>query len=177
MLSAPAGFLAFYLRRQKVWTAIVLVCVCALVAAPGSADLHVFFMTPPSYLLTVLFVLAEIVVFCLAFRDSARSRAVCLVLGLLTFVALFIYSSGLGASSNLYQLDSNQTWTVTADNPNACELTEPSGAITDWTVSMARAGSVTLHCVSDSGQKVDMLVTCAFNTQTNSMTLTFEELK
>ena len=115
LLTLPGGFLAWYVKKDNLLSAFILAAATGLLAIIAADFLSTCMRQFPKYLLSVIFIAAEIVVFILVLLKKNRNRVITAVITLAA-LALFIVSAGspFGAKSAVeyYPLDTEHTWQV-----------------------------------------------------------------
>lgn len=145
VLTFPGGMLA-YLMKRRDWLGAVVVavavaflgCLCAFHMAEAIGAF-------PRHLLTVVFCLAQMVVYPLVFLDDAKQRALSAVAAVAAVAVTFV---------------------LTASRSNECMMTIPAG---EWTVELSdpTAGEVVLD-------EESFTYTCTGTVHPNTITLTNE---
>lgn len=91
LLTLPGGFIAYYIQKQNVLSAIILGLGCAIQGLMGVSYAARMLANPPYHLLTVILCFGSIVVFALCIQKSAKNRIVTVVIAAAVTLSLVVY--------------------------------------------------------------------------------------
>lgn len=160
--SFVAGFLAYFLRKQKWYGFVIMFCIVLLISVLGFAYAQVVAMGGfPRHLLTVLFDIAAPIVLAFALREATWERIVCAIAAVAIVCAGFAW--GLLGSLDSYAsepLPQGTTWTGVSWNAGCVDDIQIEGDGDDQQISIhARSiGEGTIQVNDEKGETITFLV-------------------
>lgn len=160
VLCLPGGFVAWYVKKDYVLSALILSAATGLLGAEavyyGKSCVGAF----PKYLLTVIFcvVLALVLIFVLLKRKRNRVIALVLTLAVTVLFAVITLKQPSAEMIGYHYLGDDHTWTVTEYDGDIDKAYIDHG--TGVSASFSENGSGTLTVTNEDGEIIEFEVSC-----------------
>ena len=173
VLTFPAGIIAYFLRKQTWWGAALLAVTAAVCLIPA-ASYVVTVITEvsnglfPYHILSVVFCVVALVVYCIAFRKDMASRIVCLVATVALLVA-FGVATYEPFMQNSYGLpDATGEWSAEFDGAAFGEVSVDQEGNSLMLQTPANCpGEAYINCTNTDGTTVRYHIVSAYSEQTH----------
>lgn len=114
MLTFPGAMLAWFVKKDNIWSALLLSVATADAAVSFVQSLTTVLTDFPGELLRVIFTLAEMLLFLFVLLQNKRGRLVCGIITLAVIVATaFTRPHGAPMANCQYELDDTCAWEIT----------------------------------------------------------------
>ena len=161
VLTLPGGFIAWYVKKKNVLSALILSVACVFLAYHGVDYLRRMLYDFPHHLLTILFCFAVVVLFILVLLPRKRER---LIAGGVTLAATAVFAAivllGSPKSFAGYPIENAQDYTFTVENSKIVSV-EPTEDGIDITAK--GYGSTVITATAEDGTAVTYEVTVQRN--------------
>ena len=159
ILTFPGAILAWYVKKDNIWSALLMSVATADAAVSFVQSLTTVLTDFPGELIRVIFTLAEMLLFIFVLLQNKRGRLVCGIITLAVIVATaFTRPHGAPKANCQYELDDTCTW----------EITETEGYLgrvevvgNDLEVYADRFSAETVTLTNDRGETAVFYITYA----------------
>lgn len=168
LLTLPGGMIAWFVKKDNIMSALILS------VATGFLGLHfVEFLKPcidnfPKYVLSLIFIVAEIVVLILALLKNKKGRIITAVITVLATAVLlvFSFSPNVGAKSfcEYYPLESGHVWEISSQEGYLGETAVNKNVDNSVMICADEYGSETITLTNELGETLVLEVTYAKDT-------------
>lgn len=147
----PGAAVAYYVKKQNVWSGFIIGVANLLVLACGLDRINILLSDFPRYLLALIFCLACAIIYIIVLLEGKRNRLIAAAISVIVIaVLLFVKLAYTGACSVSYPITAEGNWRVleTSDGLDA----EIRGGYMD--ISSDKSGNYELIIVNESGEKL-----------------------
>lgn len=147
----PGSAIAYYVKKQNVWSGFIIGTANFLVLACGLDRINILLTDFPRYLLVMIFCLACVIIYIIVLLEGKRNRWIATVISIIVIgVLLFVKLVYVGACSLSYPITAEGNWKVleTSDGLDA----EIRDGYMD--ISCDKSGNYELIIVNESGEKL-----------------------
>lgn len=104
LLTFPAAFIAWFIKKDKWYSALILSGATVLLTLTGVVNINSFIETPPNHLISIIYCFAMSLIFIFAILKKKSTRAICLAI---TIIAALIYGILTVKTSRKYEVYNN----------------------------------------------------------------------
>jgi hypothetical protein len=104
LLTFPAAFIAWFIKKDKWYSALILSGATVLLTLTGIVNINSFIETPPNHLISIIYCFAMSLIFIFAILKKKSTRAICLAI---TVIAALIYGILTVKTSRPYEVYNN----------------------------------------------------------------------
>ena len=104
LLTFPAAFIAWFIKKDKWYSALILSGATVLLTLTGVAYINRFIETPPNHLVSIIYCFAMSLIFIIAILKKKSTRAICLAI---TIIAALIYGVLTMKAGRKYEVYNN----------------------------------------------------------------------
>lgn len=151
LLTIPMSYIAWYITKKNVVSAIILSLATSLLALTAIQHLLTMMASFPHYLLAFIFCLFWIIFLPLIFFKTKKNRIITYVITLVMGCGIFLYSFRNSASdysvNNIYEIQEKGNWSYSIDADNF-SLDENDGYV-EVSVTGKEDTTTYLRCTND----------------------------
>lgn len=147
----PGAAIAYYVKKQNVWSGFIIGVANILVLACGLDRINILLRDFPRYLVTMIFCLACAIIYIVVLLDGKRNRWIATAISIIVIVVLLYVKLVAGSACTIsYPITSKGNWEVLeiSDGLDA----EISDGYMD--ISCDKSGNYELIIVNESGEKM-----------------------
>lgn len=104
LLTFPAAFIAWFIKKDKWYSALILSGATVLLALTGVTYINGFIETPPNHLVSIIYCFAMSLIFIITILKKKSTRAICLAI---TIIATLIYGILTVTAGRKYEVYNN----------------------------------------------------------------------
>lgn len=174
LLTLPGGMIAWFVKKDNLLSALILAVATGFLGFHLVNFLNTCIGHFPKYLLSVIFIAAEIVVFILVLLNKNRNRIITAAITIVVTAIMLVHSpadnSGVQGAMEYYPIESGHVWEISSREGDLGDA-EICEDIKDTVLIYAKEfGTETITLVNEQGETLVLEVT--YNNEDEGLVIT-----